>query len=121
MCFEDLATPRAVSVGSGLVTALGGGGEGGDTGGSGSLSLRGRRRHHRGRDGSTPPILPSRCHLDAQAAGRAALLRAHGVTASQLRVYVHYLPSFWQLHVHTRAARTHACTKTTACVSRPVC
>ena len=34
------------------------------------------------------------------AAGRAALLRAHGVLASQLRVYVHYLPSFWQLHVH---------------------
>ena len=37
------------------------------------------------------------------AGGRAALRRVHGAAASQLRVYVHYLPSFWQLHVHFAA------------------
>lgn len=33
----------------------------------------------------------------------AAILAAHGLPRSQLRVYVHYLPTFWHLHVHFAA------------------
>ena len=34
---------------------------------------------------------------------RAAILRKYGLPASAVRAYVHYLPTFWQLHIHFQA------------------
>ena len=83
MCFEDLATPRAVSVGSGLVTALGGGGGGRGTLGGAALSLS------EGGAATTGAVTGQRhrsCHLDAiSMPRRRAGPRSYAPTASPLR------------------------------------